>query len=114
MKSLLAKLTSIFKHTGKETAVSSPPCTPSTEPLAGLSEENLKRLMHMLEHTHEGMFSCAETFNLLDEYAELAASNADAAALMPCVQRHLELCPGCRQEYEILLCILQSEFPPVA
>lgn len=78
---------------------------------SGLSEEHIRHLMHMLEHTHEGMYSCEETFDLLDEYAELVASHEEAAMLMPYVQHHLDLCPDCLQAYEALMRILRADFP---
>jgi hypothetical protein len=32
----------------------------------------------------------------------------DAAQALPLVQRHLELCTGCHDEYKVLLSALQS------
>jgi len=121
MTSLLAKLTKYFRHSEQQTdeqkMVEQTGTTPTPSPSEStpcLCEKDVKHLMHMLEHTHEGTFSCEETFELLDEYVELIASREEATLLMPYVQRHLDLCPGCREEYEVLLRILQTEFPPVA
>ena len=76
-----------------------------------LNEALVKNLMEMLDHTHEGMYSCAETFALLDEYVELIADDEEAAALMPYVKRHLDKCPDCHDVYAALLNIIQSEPP---
>lgn len=112
MTTILAKLKKYF-NIARDTAVSQHPAPPSyTAPT--LSDDNLQRLMHLLEHTHEGMYSCQETFDLLDEYVELVANHEDAARLMPYVQRHLDRCPDCHEAYEILLRILQTESPPLA
>lgn len=75
-----------------------------------LSEEILKELMRRLEATQVGAYSCEETFALLDEYVELVlAGNQDAAALMPLVRNHIEMCPDCREDCKMLLCILEGE-----
>ena len=81
---------------------------------AALNAAIVKNLMDMLDHTHEGMYCCEETFALLDEYVELIDDNEEAAALMPYVKRHLEKCPGCHGVYATLLHILQSEPPATA
>jgi hypothetical protein len=74
-----------------------------------LNTEIVKKLMQKLENTREEEYSCEETFTLLDEFVELMACNEEAAALMPLVQHHLEECPDCRDEFEILLRILQTD-----
>lgn len=74
-----------------------------------LNDAALQRLMQQIEQTHEGMYTCAETFALLDEYVELVASNEEAAKLMPLVEKHLAACPGCYEEYEILHDIITTE-----
>ena len=73
-----------------------------------LSEEKIVHLMQLIEQTEEGRYSCSETYDLLDEYVEMVASNEEAELLMPIVKQHLDMCPDCRGEYQILLNILQS------
>jgi hypothetical protein len=86
---------------------------PSPEPLSGESfvvdEQFVRRLMQRLEETRENEYSCEETFALLDEYVELANSREEAAVLMPLVQHHIDACPDCRERFEVLLRILQTE-----
>lgn len=65
-------------------------------------------LMHRLERTLDNAYSCEEAFALLDEYVELVASTEEARKLMPLVQNHLDMCPDCRDEFEMLLHILQT------
>lgn len=84
----------------------------ATTAATGLSAEKLQLLMHLVEETDEGEYNCAETFDLLDEYVELVVDEQDAAALMPFVQRHLEHCAGCQEQYKALIAILQD--PPTA
>lgn len=74
-----------------------------------LDEATVKELMRRLEATEEGIYSCEETFALLDEYVELVAGDKDVAALMPLVRNHIKICPDCREACETLLRILESE-----
>jgi hypothetical protein len=73
------------------------------------SNRMIKGLMHALELTEEGDYTCEEAFELLDEYAELVSSGEDVAQVMPLIKRHLDLCRDCREEYEALLRVLESK-----
>lgn len=76
--------------------------------VSALDQQNMIDLMHRLEKTVEGVYSCAEAFALLDEYVELVADDDEAKQLMPMVKTHLDMCPDCRDEFEILLEILKT------
>lgn len=72
-------------------------------------EQAITLLMELLEQTKEGEYSCAETFDLLDEYVEIVAANEqDAIDIMPYVRRHLDHCKGCTEQYEALMQVLQG------
>ncbi len=78
-----------------------------------LSETNMTKdalinLMHRLEKTMEEAYSCEEAFALLDEYVELVANDEEASKLMPLVKNHIDMCPDCRDKFEILLRILKT------
>lgn len=73
-----------------------------------LTDTALTRLMQQIEQTQAGMYTCAETDALLDEYVDLVADDADAAKLMPLVERHLAVCPGCHEKFDILRDIVQD------
>ena len=75
---------------------------------ASLNQEQLVDLLHRLERTIENAYSCEEVYALLDEYVELVADDEEAKKLMPLVQNHLDMCPDCRDEYEILLHVLKT------
>lgn len=47
--------------------------------------------------------TCEECFAALDRYVELELAGRDAAALLPELQAHLEGCPACREEHDLLL-----------
>lgn len=73
-----------------------------------MTQDHLVDLMHRLETTLDNAYSCEEAFALLDEYVELVANTAEAERVMPLVKNHLDLCPDCRDEFEILLHILKT------
>ena len=73
-----------------------------------MNQKNLIDLMERLEKTMEDAYSCEEAFALLDEYVELVASDEEAKRLMPLVKNHLDMCPDCQDEFEILLHVLKT------
>jgi hypothetical protein len=75
---------------------------------ATLTQELLVELMQRLEQTTENAYCCDEVFALLDEYVELVADDEAAKQLMPLVKNHLDMCPDCRDEYEVLLHVLKT------
>ena len=83
----------------------------STSPV--LNANILKALMQQVEETKEGMYTCEETSELLDEYVDLVDSEQDAAQIMPLVKAHLDACPGCQQRYEILLDIVSANLEDI-
>lgn len=123
MTNLLEKIKQLFQKSQTETIEQQMVDSASNQPEPTLGQETItdeetalnaalvKNLMEMLDHTHEGMYSCEETFALLDEYVELIADDEKAAALMPYVKNHLEKCPDCHDVYATLLSIVQSEPP---
>ncbi len=73
-----------------------------------LDDSTLVRLMHLVEQTKEGEYSCQETLDLLDEYVDLAVGEQDAQAIMPLVKGHLDHCVDCTERYEALIRILED------
>ena len=69
--------------------------------------EAIQKMMGMLAHTHEVELTCDEVFAMLDQFTELATQGVDVAHLMPLIQRHLDMCADCREEYESLKRVLQ-------
>ncbi|MCP5098765.1 MAG: zf-HC2 domain-containing protein [Chloroflexi bacterium] len=74
-----------------------------------LNEATLMEIMKQVEQTKEGMYTCDETFAMLDEYVELVTNQEEAQKLMPLVEAHLDACSGCKQKYKFLRAILESE-----
>jgi hypothetical protein len=115
MTDSIKKLKRFIRHLGK--SPDAPPSNPLLEHAGtenGLDKTAVLHLMHLLEQTQEGLYTCQETFDLLDEYVEQVNSRQDAAILMPYVKRHLDHCPDCYEAYETLLTILETDKPPIA
>jgi len=53
--------------------------------------------------------SCEEVFAVLDQFAEAVDRGENVLIFMPLVRQHLDVCPGCREEYETLLKVLQPD-----
>ena len=72
------------------------------------SPQAMQKMLGMVERTQVVEYSCDETHELLDQFAEAVARGQDAAQLMPLVQHHLDMCPDCREEFEALMRVLQA------
>lgn len=121
MANLLEKLRQLFarqkylteqKTMNNPTGASAPNTPPEREPI--LTEEMVADLMRQIEKTQEGMYSCAESFALLDEYVDMISSGEDAARLMPLVKAHLDVCPDCHEAYDMLRSVIQTDTPPTS
>lgn len=66
------------------------------------------KLMAALAMTDEGEIACDEFHALLDQFAEAAKRGEDVRALMPLVQKHLDMCPDCREDFEGLMSMLAA------
>jgi hypothetical protein len=61
-----------------------------------------------LAQTRDRELSCDEVFEMLDVFVELLNQGEDVVKLLPLVQHHLDMCPDCREEYEVLLASIQA------
>ena len=66
-------------------------------------------VLFKLTQTAENEMSCAEVHELIDQFAELELAGADVQHLMPLVQKHLDLCPDCLEEHDVLVDVLAYE-----
>ena len=69
----------------------------------------LMRLVDMVARTDAVEYDCDQTQRILDVYADCVMRGEDAAAMLPLVHKHLEMCPDCREEFEALVCILRAQ-----
>jgi hypothetical protein len=81
---------------------------PDGKPPSSQRQEALKAMARRIGQTQEVELTCGEVFDLLDQYAEMAANGEDVTKLMPLVRQHLEMCADCQEEFEALLKVLQS------
>lgn len=71
-------------------------------------EKRLKNMLVAVGNTQEIEYDCEQVYQLIDQYAEMVERGEDAAALMPLVKHHLDICIACREEYEALMRILKA------
>lgn len=72
-------------------------------------EEIVKGLVKALDMTQDRELACEEVFEVIDQYAELVVNGDAPEKLMPLVQHHLVMCGHCREEFEMLLDMLNVE-----
>lgn len=77
-------------------------------PQAAHPPESFEKMIRQLEQTQEVEYSCDDVHRVLDQFAEAVIRGLDVRQLMPFVQRHLDMCPDCREEFEALLRILRA------
>lgn len=65
--------------------------------------------LSFLADVSDAILTCDQVFELIDQYAERAARGEDVAHLMPLVAAHLDMCPDCREHYEALERVLESQ-----
>ncbi|MCI0354530.1 MAG: zf-HC2 domain-containing protein [Acidobacteria bacterium] len=70
--------------------------------------EFLGKVARQIEATYEVEYSCDDVHRLLDQFAEAVLRGEDATRLWPLVQRHLDMCPDCREEFEALMRVLRA------
>lgn len=66
----------------------------------------IRQIVGALSMTEDEELSCDEVFRLLDQFAELRAAGENPAIYFPLVEKHLEKCMDCREEYEAVLVML--------
>lgn len=73
-----------------------------------LSSETIQKLMNAVKSTRDQELDCGHCYDELDRFIEMKLSGKNAAEAMPLVQEHLDRCPPCREEYEVLLEALKA------
>ena len=73
-----------------------------------LDLDSLKRLVRDIVATTPDEMGCDECFEQLDRFVELELAGKNAAEALPLVQKHLDRCGNCREEFEALLSALRA------
>jgi hypothetical protein len=68
-----------------------------------------EQLVRRLLGPAEPELGCDECFEELDHYVDVAATGADADEAVPGMRAHLEGCPACREDYESLRALVESQ-----
>jgi len=77
-------------------------------PQAEYPSGTFEKMARQLEHTQDVEYSCDDVHRVLDQFAEAVIRGEDVRQLMPLVQRHLDMCPDCREEFEALMRVLRA------
>jgi len=80
----------------------------SLSPHESLPNEAVQGFLRVLEQVREEELSCKEINAKLDEYVDLEIKKEDAPHIMPLIREHLDLCPECCEEYELLLDVVKN------
>ena len=70
--------------------------------------DSLKMLVREILATTPDEIGCDECFDQLDRFVELELAGRSAAVALPLVQKHLERCADCHEEYDALLTALRG------
>jgi len=68
----------------------------------------LKKIIKQILETEPGEIGCERCFEQLDQFVDLTLAGKNAAEALPLVQKHLEHCRDCREEFEVLLSALHT------
>jgi hypothetical protein len=68
-----------------------------------------KELVRRLLCPAEPELGCDECFEELDRYVELEVAGTGADEAIPGMRAHLEGCPACREDYESLRALVESQ-----
>lgn len=71
--------------------------------MASLSLDQIRTFVGLIATTQPDNFSCDECFGQIGEFAERSLEGRELTEGMELIQRHLEQCPCCKDEYEALI-----------
>jgi hypothetical protein len=70
---------------------------------------SVPKIMHQLAATQPVELSCDEVLRLMGACAEAVMRGEDYAQVVPLFEKHVDMCPDCREEFEALLRILRAQ-----
>lgn len=70
---------------------------------------NLKKFLKQIHQTQEDEIVCSDCLEQVDQYVDLELSGQPAEGLMPHLKHHLDQCPVCHEEYQLLLDLARQE-----
>ena len=73
-----------------------------------LNSEQVHRLLKMIQQTREAELTCQECLDELDKYTQRIIDGAPIDGVLANVREHLEACPFCTDEFNLVLEALQA------
>ena len=73
-----------------------------------LNREQVDRLLSMIRQTREVELTCPECLDELDRYVQSNFDGAPIEGVLARVREHLEACPCCRMQFELVLETLKA------
>ena len=74
-----------------------------------LSKDEIDQLLELIGQTEDHELNCEQCLALVAEFAELQLSGKSVPAGLQAIEQHLAVCTECREEYEVLREILDSQ-----
>jgi hypothetical protein len=71
--------------------------------MTSLTTDQIIALVVLIAKTEPDQLTCGDCFGQIGEFADLALEGRELSAGLQLIQRHLEQCPCCKDEYESLL-----------
>lgn len=67
-----------------------------------LSEQQISSLLGLVAQTEEDKIDCDTCFNDIAQFAEANLAGAEVPEALKLVERHLQQCPCCKDEFQAL------------
>ncbi len=74
-----------------------------------LSKDQLSRLLVIVADTRDDEITCDECLAGMAEFADARLLGNTISTALERIEAHLEFCPECKQEYELLLALLATQ-----
>ena len=73
-----------------------------------LSKEEIDDLLRLVSLTDDAELNCDQCLALVAEFAERRLAGKSISEGLRAVERHLDVCSECREEYEALMRVLEA------
>lgn len=67
-----------------------------------LTKEQIHDLLRLIDLTREQEIDCDECLSRIAEFVERELCGKSVSDALEAVRHHLQICPECREEYEVL------------
>jgi len=74
-----------------------------------LSKDQLSRLLVIVADTRDDEIACDDCLAGMAEFADARLLGSPISAALKRIEAHIEFCPECKQEYELLLALLATQ-----